>query len=83
MAQLYVIWSEEHGAWWAKAKWGYTRSITQAGRFDQDEAERIVVEGNKVVQPDNAYSPFAINPGRKFNELMIPDPFWPCEGDEL
>lgn len=68
----YLIWSEEHGAWWAKAKLGYTRSITDAGRYDQDEADRIVTDANRHV--DHL---------RRFNELAIPDPFWPCEGDDL
>jgi hypothetical protein len=39
---IWVIWSEEHGAWWAPNAMGYCRSILQAGRYGFKEAARIV-----------------------------------------
>ena len=44
---LYLIWSEEHGAWWKPGGIGYTRSIKLAGRYSRDRAEAISAEGNR------------------------------------
>lgn len=59
----YLIWSEEHGKWWAPGKWGYTGSIVRAGRYEKDQAEKIVDDANIVLK--------TISP---FNEIAIPDP---------
>lgn len=40
----YVIWSNEHRSWWAPHSRGYTKNITQAGLYSQDEATKIVAE---------------------------------------
>ena len=58
----YVIWSEEHGAWWSPGRVGYTRSLLQAGRYSEEAAREIVKEANEyVVAPD-------------FHEIAIVDP---------
>ena len=56
---LYLIWSEEHGAWWKANKTGYTRFIREAGRYSLEEAIDIVRQGN-----------FCCKPGT-FNELAL------------
>jgi hypothetical protein len=60
----YVIWSEEHGAWWAPKRNGYTRQLANAGRYQKAEADQIVSEANQYSRPPLAWS-----------EVAIPDPF--------
>jgi hypothetical protein len=43
----YVIWSEEHGAWWRPGKAGYTRRLEEAGRYSVQEATQIEMEANE------------------------------------
>lgn len=70
---MYLIWSEEHGAWWRPAgilgSWGYTHFMTEAGRYTKAEADRIVAQGNKVIHPESGFLA-----ERTFNEIAIPDP---------
>jgi hypothetical protein len=61
----YLIWSEEHQAWWKPGKTGYTRSIFKAGRYEQPEAVEIVKSGNQYLDP-------TCDP--PLNEVAIPDP---------
>lgn len=56
----YVIWSEEHGAWWLPDKMGYTRHVAQAGRYSQEEAETIIRNANEHLLPGT------------FHEVMFP-----------
>lgn len=42
----YLIWSEEHGAWWNPNGMGYTRSMQRAGRYSKADAERISDNAN-------------------------------------
>lgn len=52
MSELcWVIWSEEHGAWWAPGEQGYTRFLTSAGRYTRAEAFRICADANRYCQP--------------------------------
>jgi hypothetical protein len=60
--QINVIWSEEHGAWWAPGRSGYTRSLSNAGRYSKEEAQEIVTGANKYL------------PAGRFNEVAVPDP---------
>jgi hypothetical protein len=34
---IYLIWSHEHAAWWKKPR-GYTKSLTEAGRYNKKSA---------------------------------------------
>lgn len=43
----YLIWSEEHGAWWLPARTGYTRHLMNAGRYSEQEADEIVIDANE------------------------------------
>ena len=42
----YLIWSEEHGAWWGPHHYGYTRSMKKAGRYSKEQAEAISASAN-------------------------------------
>jgi hypothetical protein len=66
----YIIWSEEHNAWWRDDKMGYTHSIIYAGRFEQREACEIVKTGNRFLDPGDE---------PPLNEIAIPDPLVPAE----
>ena len=41
MSNLYLVWSNEHRAWWRPNSQGYTTKIEAAGRYDRDEAIAI------------------------------------------
>jgi hypothetical protein len=58
----WVIWSEEHGAWWKAHSTGYTRQLSEAGRYEAAKAEEIVTRANKYCEPGT------------FNEVGLPDP---------
>jgi hypothetical protein len=63
----YVIWSEEHGAWWGHRSLGYTRSLVGAGRYSEALARDIVRNAN---QGDAA---------PLFHEIAIIDPLTEVE----
>jgi hypothetical protein len=58
----WVIWSEEHAAWWGPARWGYTESLAAAGRYSQEEALAIVKSANLYCK------------GGTWKECAFPDP---------
>lgn len=35
--EMWLIWSNEHNAWWAPNSLGYTPSITKAGRYTLED----------------------------------------------
>jgi len=39
-ARIWLVWSNEHGAWWRPNTWGYTYQISEAGRYTEAEAIR-------------------------------------------
>jgi len=41
MTNKYLIWSNEHNAWWRPAHAGYTDSTDRAGRYSEAEALKI------------------------------------------
>lgn len=43
----WLVWSNEHRAWWREHGCGYTHDVKQAGRYDFDEAAQIIVEANE------------------------------------
>lgn len=57
--QEFLIWSEEHGAWWAPVSVGYTTSIVKAGRYTEPVAKKICRGANY---------------GSTFHEIAIPVP---------
>lgn len=38
---MYLIWSNEHRAWWRPNSRGYTTSVIRAGRYEREEAISI------------------------------------------
>jgi hypothetical protein len=38
----YLIWSNQHRAWWAPAECGYTTVLEAAGRYSHADAAKIV-----------------------------------------
>lgn len=58
----YLIWSQEHGAWWGRDAMGYTRSILNAGRYSHAEAIQMVKDANAHLPPGD------------FNEIELVDP---------
>ncbi len=61
-SKAWVIWSEEHGSWWAPGKWGYTKSLASAGRYSQAEAQEMCRRANLYCEPGTR------------NECALPDP---------
>ncbi len=41
MSGSYLVWSNEHSAWWGPDHRGYTRVIDRAGRYERAEAMKI------------------------------------------
>jgi hypothetical protein len=37
----YLVWSNEHGAWWRAGEAGYSRNLAEAGRYSRDRALAI------------------------------------------
>lgn len=37
----YLVWSNEHGAWWRANSQGYTMHLAMAGQYERDEALKI------------------------------------------
>lgn len=46
MTDKYLIWSNEHRAWWGPSRSGYTVSVAEAGRYTKETAEEIVEDAN-------------------------------------
>jgi hypothetical protein len=63
---LYLIWSNEHGAWWKPGSMGYTRSLREAGRYNYHQAADIVARAsvNGMLRLENG----------EFPEVMIAEP---------
>jgi hypothetical protein len=41
MSELYLVWSNQHSAWWRPNSCGYTKQISDAGLYSRDEAIEI------------------------------------------
>lgn len=42
----WLIWSNEHHAWWGPGRAGYTTLTHMAGRYSKEEADRICEQAN-------------------------------------
>ena len=63
---LWLIWSNEHNAWWRSNACGYTSDIKSAGRYPLSHARRICINANF----DNANFDPHVGP----NETMMSAP---------
>lgn len=41
MVERYLVWSNEHRAWWRPDRCGYTRNVTNAGIYSRADAIEI------------------------------------------
>ncbi len=57
----YLVWSDEHRAWWKPGARGYTTRIAEAGRFSRHEALTICADA----------LPNALRNGGHFSELPV------------
>lgn len=44
----WLIWSNEHRAWWKPGEYGYTTLTQRAGFYSEADAKRIVAQANIV-----------------------------------
>ena len=49
----WLIWSNEHGAWWKPGEWGYTRLIEEAGRYTERRARQICARAWPPIEAAN------------------------------
>ena len=52
--KVWLIWSNEHNAWWGPAERGYVRDIRSAGLYTFERAAEICDCANIAVEPDEA-----------------------------
>lgn len=50
----WLIWSNQHGAWWKPHENGYTKDRNAAGRYDLITAQHHVTMANAFLDPDQA-----------------------------
>lgn len=52
-ADLYLIWSDEHRAWWRPGSRGYTRHVKTAGRYSRDAAMKLCRDAQAGLDPND------------------------------
>jgi hypothetical protein len=57
---MYVIWSNEHRAWWRPNSQGYSKSIEHAGVYSRDDAMGIVEGANAYQHRHQAPNELAV-----------------------
>lgn len=65
--RVFLVWSEEHGAWWRPGHMGYTQSIREAGRYSLQEAADICAKANRYVA--DGFHEIAV-----FDPMQLPAP---------
>ena len=66
----YLIWSHEHGAWWAAGR-GYARWLSEAGRYTRTEAIRI--SANAIPGTANRIGALPELPARLEDVMLLRD----------
>lgn len=59
----WLIWSNEHSAWWKASRNGYTYNVREAGRYSLADAIKICSSANVYLRPEGPP-----------NEVMTPAP---------
>ncbi|MGQ3671832.1 hypothetical protein ACT6QG_05490 [Xanthobacter sp. TB0136] len=70
MGEIYVVWSNEHSAWWGPDRRGYNTHLTHAGRYTRDEALWICTRARGGRE-------FHSNPTEVPVPLRDAEQFWP------
>ena len=65
MSDKWLIWSNEHRAWWRANRCGYTNKAEEAGRYSLEEANAICCDGGQPRSWSSTKGPY---------EMMIPAP---------
>lgn len=65
----YLIWSNEHNAWWRPGRCGYTDHRSLAGRYTLEEAIEIVDRANEFIE----WKHFPNDPIPVPNEAIVPE----------
>ncbi len=50
--EVYLIWSNEHRAWWGPGRHGYLTDTDKAGRYSEVEATEVVLNANRYRDHD-------------------------------
>jgi len=58
MSDLYLVWSHEHSAWWRRGGAGYTKRVSEAGRYSRNDAMQVCLQAS-------------IGSGEVLNELPV------------
>jgi len=72
---MFLIYSNQHAAWWRADSNGYTHVIEEAGRYSRAEAEAIVKDATLDGKLNYPRTDFMT--GREyvmFDEVMVPAP---------
>lgn len=56
----YLIWSNQHGAWWGPNSLGYANDSDLAGRYSRDEAADIVERAGSYGAPEGVPNEVAV-----------------------
>lgn len=77
--EQYLVWSNEHKAWWRPKRCGYTHDVRAAGRYTLEDAREICgtarsgwTDPKKL--PDEIPVPLDALPGAIFAAMMAVDP---------
>lgn len=86
VTEQWLVWSNEHRAWWGPGRHGYTTLTDRAGRYSLDEATAICAQANIVPRdPPNEVAVLAPRPIRTGGghpyDPTEPKPIWD-QGDD-
>lgn len=71
----YLVWSNEHQAWWRSGNRGYTRYIEEAGRYSEAAANAIVADATLEHGLYNSHvDPVTLRLYRCYTEWAVPAP---------
>ena len=70
----WIIWSNEHYAYWAPNECGYRTHIDEAGRYTFKEALRICNSANYKSEDGIPYPKMSVSKDDILNEVMCPSP---------
>ncbi|WP_433520099.1 hypothetical protein ACQP2T_63905 (plasmid) [Nonomuraea sp. CA-143628] len=80
--RIYLVWSNEHGAWWRPNRAGYTGDVWEAGRYAEAEAAEVCRKAAHgwrdgslppevmVLAPENDQDKFSVDDLRHMAERM-------------